>query len=95
MQIASNNSKFCRSLFLSTIIKSFRLSRVGEIFPEGQGACSLKLSRNVLETITNKNNAELQRANPGTKVSGQFSTSGRILPHPMPKMDFHYSHCFS
>ena len=29
----------------------------------------------------NKHNAELQRADPGTKVAGLFSTRGRIFPH--------------
>ena len=29
----------------------------------------------------NKHNAELQRADPGTEVTGQFSTRGRIFLH--------------
>ena len=28
----------------------------------------------------NKHNAELQRADPGTKVTGEFSTRGHIFP---------------
>ena len=28
----------------------------------------------------NKHNAELQRTDPGTKVTGKFSTMGHILP---------------
>ena len=31
--------------------------------------------------IVDKHNAELQRADPGTKFTGQFSTRGRIFPH--------------
>ena len=35
------------------------------------------------DTNVNKHNAELQRADPGTKDIGQFSTTaqGRIFPH--------------
>ena len=33
----------------------------------------------------NKHNAKLQRADPGTKVTGQFSTRGRIFPHDAQK----------
>ena len=29
----------------------------------------------------NKHNADLQQADPGTKVTGQFSTRGCIFPH--------------
>ena len=30
--------------------------------------------------IKNKHNAELQRTDPGTKVTGEFSTRGHIFP---------------
>ena len=33
------------------------------------------------EMKLDKHNAELQRADPGTKVMGYFSTRGRIFPH--------------
>ena len=46
------------------------------------------------EKEENKHNAELQWADPGTKVEGEFNTKGHIFPHGA-KMDFHYSHRFS
>ena len=46
--------------------------------------------------IVNKYNAELQRADPGTKDMGQFNTCiGVVFSQTMPKMDFDYSHRFS
>ena len=33
------------------------------------------------QNSNNKHNAELQRANPGTTVTGYFSTRGHIFPH--------------
>ena len=48
------------------------------------------------KVILDEHNTELQRADPGTEVMGQFSTRGHIFPHDtMPKMGFHYSHRFS
>ena len=44
--------------------------------------------------LKNKHNAELQRADPGTKVRGN-SVLGVVFSHTMPKMDFRYSHRFS
>ena len=41
----------------------------------------------------NRHNAELQRADPGTKDMGQFSTRA-VFSHAMPKMDSYYSHCW-
>ena len=41
-----------------------------------------------------KHNAELQRADPGTKGTG-YSVLGVVFSHTMSKMDFHYSHRFS
>ena len=41
------------------------------------------------EKLENKHNAELQRADPGTKGLGV------VFSHTMPKMDFRYSHHFS
>ena len=38
--------------------------------------------------------SELQRTDPGTKVTGELSTKDRIS-HLMPKMDFYYLHRFS
>ena len=43
---------------------------------------------------SNKHNAELQRADPGTKVRGN-SVLGVVFSHTMPKLDFRYSHRFS
>ena len=34
----------------------------------------------VLKKTKHKHNAELQRADPGTKVTGEFSTKGHIFP---------------
>ena len=42
----------------------------------------------------NKHNAELLRADPGTKVRGN-SVLGAVFSHAMLKMDFRYSHRFS
>ena len=42
----------------------------------------------------NKHNAELQWADPGTKVTGN-SVLRVVFSHTMPKMDFRYSHRFS
>ena len=42
-----------------------------------------------MQKITDKHNAELQRADPGTKVPGA------VFPHTIAKMDFYYSHRFS
>jgi len=47
-----------------------------------------------LNRKNNKHNAELQRADPGTKVRGN-SVLGVVFSHTMPKMDFRYSHRFS
>ena len=44
--------------------------------------------------LINKHNAELQRADPGTKVRGS-SVLGVVLSRTMPKMTFRYSHRFS
>ena len=41
-----------------------------------------------------KHNAQLQRTDPGTKVTGEFSTRGRIS-HLMLEMDFYHFRCFS
>ena len=44
----------------------------------------------------NKHNAELQRADPGTKDMGNLVPGPRVIfSHTMPKMDFYYSHRFS
>ena len=42
--------------------------------------CVLKIALTEKEE-KNKHNAELQRADPGTEVTGQFSTRGRIFLH--------------
>ena len=38
------------------------------------------LRHNYMESKLNKRNAELQRTDPGTKVTGEFNTKGRIFP---------------
>ena len=54
------------------------------------------------EYYWNKHNAELQRIDPGTKVTGQSSNKGRIFPpkkavfsHLTTKKDFYHFHRFS
>ena len=42
---------------------------------------STKRDIELLKIKINKHNAELQRADPGTKVEGSFSTRGHIFPH--------------
>ena len=39
-----------------------------------------KSKMNTAKINTNKYNTELQRTDPGTKVTGEFSTKGRICP---------------
>ena len=41
----------------------------------------------ILNFKRNKHNAELQRTNPSTIVTGEFSTRA-VLSHLMPEMDF-------
>ena len=49
---------------------------------------------NFQDLQNDKHNAELQRADPGTKVTGN-SVLGVVFSPTMPKMDFRYSHRFS
>ena len=46
-----------------------------------------------MANMKNKHNAELKQTDPGTKVTGEFSTRG-LFSHLMLEIDFYYCHRF-
>ena len=56
--------------------------------------CDVWFYRSKVKDKINKHNAELQRTDPGTKVTGEFSTRD-IFSHLMFEMNLYHFHRFS
>ena len=61
-----------------TMPPSCSVKHTYQVFPYFRPPSTANLD---IDTYENKHNDELQRADPGTKVTGQFSTRGRIFPN--------------